>query len=83
MSIVSPMNAGVVIVTSTSGAYLRSGAGTSYSVVSTANYGEELSYNGISKNYSYGVTWYYVTKMINGVDTSTKGWISSTVSRLG
>lgn len=69
---VSPMIAGIVTITSTSGANVRSGPGTNYSIIGTANYGAELTYAGVTQN-----GWY---KVAYG---GGYGWVSSTVARLG
>jgi uncharacterized protein YgiM (DUF1202 family) len=74
--IIQPRLAGIVTVTSTSGANVRSGAGTNYSIVGTASYGEDLYYYGTTKTGTDGVKWYQVEW------GSSYAWISSSVSRL-
>lgn len=76
---IQPRIAGLVRVTSTSGAYIRSGAGTNYRVVATANYGAFLVYQGKDAKDSNGVVWYKVASE-NG---RVIGWISSQVGQLG
>lgn len=75
VTIVKPMTAGYVTITSTSGANVRSGPGTNYSIVGTANYGEVLEYND-AKSDSSGVIWYQVAR--KGIII---GWVSSQVSK--
>ena len=77
-TIVTPYVQGIFKVTAVSGANLRSDAGTSYSIVGTAYYGEECAYTNISKKDTSGVTWYKVVKQ----DGSVTGWIISTVGVL-
>lgn len=75
---INPKIAGMFTVTAKSGANIRSGAGTNYSIVATARYGAELTYCGEKKVVS-GVTWY---KVLNESETVT-GWISGTTGVLG
>lgn len=72
------MVAGIVTVSSKSGANIRSGAGTNYSKIPpAARYGEEIDYNGKQKTGTDGYTWYQV------VWNGRVGCISSQVSWLG
>lgn len=75
---IMPMVAGIVTVSSKSGANIRTDAGTSYSKIPpAAAYGEEIDYNGKQKTGTDGYTWYQV--VWNGKVV----WISSQVSWLG
>jgi uncharacterized protein YgiM (DUF1202 family) len=74
---INPKIAGMFTVTAKSGANIRSGAGTNYSIVATARYGADLTYCGEKKVVS-GVTWY---KVLNESET-VKGWISGTTGFL-
>lgn len=75
---ITPKLAGMFTVTAKSGANIRSGAGTNYSIVATARCGAELTYCGEKKVVS-GITWY---KVWNESET-VKGWISGTTGVLG
>ena len=75
---INPKIAWIFTVTAKSGANIRSGPGTNYSIVATARYGAELKYCG-DKQVVAGVTWYKVR-----AEFSTKeGWISGTTGWLG
>jgi uncharacterized protein YraI len=73
---VTPNLAGVVKITAVSGANVRSGPGTNYSIVGTAAYGAELAWYGVTKKDAYGVDWYEVLFGNHG------GWVSSKVGVL-
>ncbi|WP_163234058.1 SH3 domain-containing protein [Clostridium sporogenes] len=76
--VISPRIAGMVTVTSKSGANIRKGAGTNFSKINpAARYGEELDYCGKTKKGTDGVNWYQVEWQ------GQYGWISSSVSSLG
>jgi hypothetical protein len=66
-SIITPKIAGMVTVTSSSGANIRRGPGTNYSKIGAANYGAELDYAGVSQKDSYGTTWYKVHGVVDMV----------------
>lgn len=57
-------------VIATSGANLRSGAGTNYSIVATASYGEVLQLLQESMTDSYGDNWFKVKKSNGAI-----GWV--------
>lgn len=75
--VVQPRIAGMVVVTSSSGANIRSGPGTNYRKIGAANYGAELYYAYETKKDSSGVNWHLVQW------GNSTGWISSQVGRLG
>lgn len=71
------MIAGIVTVTAPSGAYIRTGAGTNYSISGSAAYQTELQFTGDTAYDYNGVKWY------NVFYGGGRGWISSQVSTLG
>lgn len=73
---VSPQTAGMVTIVSTSGANVRSGPGTNYSIIGTASYGAELVFYGNTARDGSGVLWFQVEY------GSGTGWVSSSVAIL-
>lgn len=68
--IVKPLGFNYATVIVTSGANIRSGPDTNYSIVATASYGERLNLVSGSATDSYGNQWLRVVKS-NGVS----GWV--------
>lgn len=75
-SVITPRTVGSVVVTAKSGANIRSGAGTEYSIKGTLAYGEDAPYAYESKKDSNGTTWYKIEW------GSSYGWISSSTCKL-
>jgi uncharacterized protein YgiM (DUF1202 family) len=75
---INPRTSGIFKVTAKSGANIRSGSGTNYSIVATARYGAELTFCNATRVDSSGVKWYKVQAEFSSV----QGWISSTTGTL-
>jgi len=65
-AVITPRSQGSVVVTAKSGANIRSGPGTGYSIIGTLAYGDDTPYAYQSSNGWYKIEW-----------GSSYGWISS------